>query len=369
MHVALTMRPAESDFAPLTIVRCNGCGYLYNRDFDPELIDRMYGDTPLTNIPVAPHMIDRLQGLLDWIGKAHYAGKRVLEIGGGSGHFAFALARTAREVTVYEPCLQLPPASVTNVTIVRSTFPGRDPITPVDFVACRQVIEHVVSPVDTLKAMRSVLVPDGMAYIEMPLARYIEEHASAIDFTLQHVHYFSEAHFRAMAAQAGFVPVKTMVTPDGHDFGFLLRVSEPEPMARPAGSASADTLAARLAEKIGRGQRRLAGLDGTIALYGANSLAQGTLKLFCEGRRIAAVFDDNDCYAGYGMYNASGVVPIFKPERTRLDEIDAIIIAAYLHDRVIAGKLRAAGYRGRILTMRAERPTDAREPLERLLDD
>ena len=373
IHVRLGLRPRPGDFAPLTVVACGACGHMYNRDFDTRLIDRMYGDVTPTNVPVHAAMIDRLTGLADWIGAEHYAGKRVLEIGGGTGHFAFALARKASHVTVYEPCLQMPPPElgIANVNIVASTFPGKERVGPVDFISCRQTIEHVAEPLEMLKAMRAVLAPGGTAYLEMPRAEYITEQVSPIDLHLQHVQYFTAANFTALAAQAGFAPVKTLVTADEHDFGILFRATAPESGARPAAAAAVaavgDTLDQRMAIRIATGRALVAELAGPLALYGANTMAQGTLGLFCAGRPVAAVFDDNACYAGYAMYSRDGLVSICLPERDRVNAMAAIIIAAYLHDRIIAGKLRAQGYVGRILSGRPMPVAAGENGLENLM--
>lgn len=64
----------------------------------------MYGDVPLTNVPVHPSMVKRLQDAIAWIDPEHYAGKRVVEIGGGAGHVARLLSASAAEVVVFEPC-------------------------------------------------------------------------------------------------------------------------------------------------------------------------------------------------------------------------------------------------------------------------
>ena len=66
--------------------------------------------------------------------------------------------------------------------------------------------------------------------------------------------------------------------------------------------------------------------------------------------RIDNIFDDNFEYAGYALYNKSQVVPIEKPEKDNLSDFSCIIITSYLHQSIIAEKLRMFGFKGRVIT-------------------
>jgi SAM-dependent methyltransferase len=360
LHVRLGMQPGPGDFAPLTIVRCSHCGHIYNRDFDEAVLDRLYGDTPATNIPVHQSMLDRLSSLSDWIGEQHFKGKRVLEVGGGTGHFAFALARKASEVTVYEPCLQLPPPElgITNVRIVTSTFPGHASLDRVDFVTCRQTIEHVATPLALLQAMRAALVPGGTAYFEVPRAEYITENVSLVDLHLQHVHYFNETNFLAFAARAGFAPIKKNLAMEGHDFGYLFRAVAPDENPVLPTPPVPDALAERMRQRISNGRRTLGALAGKVALYGANTMAQAMLSLFGDVCSFETVLDDSQWYLGFALHDRARAIPIQVPSPELMREHSTVVIAAFLHDKIIAGNLRAQGYTGRILTMRPTPLTD-----------
>jgi SAM-dependent methyltransferase len=343
--------PGKQDRAPLTIVRCAECGHLYNRDFDERLLPQMYGDNPLTNVPVHPSMIDRLTDLADWIGEEHYRGKHVLEIGGGSGHFAYALARKARDVTVFEPCLRLKTddLGLSNIKIINRPFPDGDRGERAHFICCRQVIEHVISPIDMLNSIRAGLQPGGHAYLEVPSAEFVERHASPIDFCLQHVHYFSEANFRSLLHRAGFVVERKLHIKNGHDVGFLVCAGPASPDAD--GTGVTGDLTGRLADRVAAARHRLASFDGGIVLYGANSYGQAFLDLWPEVK-VATVLDDNTAFAGYALCGGTRSIPIELSQPNRLAGAEAVVIAAYLHDEVIAQKLRQQGYRGRIFTLR-----------------
>jgi SAM-dependent methyltransferase len=367
MYAPAGRAPSKEDLAPLTVARCSDCGHLYNRAFDESFLPRMYGDNPLTNVPVDPSMIERLAGLADWVGEEHYGGKRVLEIGGGSGHFAYTLAQKAQGVTIFEPCLRLSAGELglANISVINRTFPDGHTIDLVDFICCRQVVEHVVSPIDLLDAIRAALRPGGSAYIEIPSADFIERHASPIDLCLQHVHYFSEANFRALLQRAHFIVERKLEIKNGHDVGFLVRAGVATAATGNHGGA-VDDLAGRVASRLAMARSRLQAVAGRVALYGANSYGQAFLDLWPE-IEIAAVFDDNADLASYTLCGGTRSVVIELPARERVAAIDTVIIAAYLHDEVIARKLRQQGYAGRILSLRPSPLTPSPDRVEPVL--
>jgi SAM-dependent methyltransferase len=344
------------DAAPLTLVRCDGCGHLYNRDFSDELAARMYGDVPLTNVPAHPSMVKRLEDAIAWIEPAHYAGKRVVEIGGGAGHVARLLSAAAGEVVVFEPCRALTPDHLPepNIQLVQDIFRGPVPGGPADLMVCRQVIEHVADPFALMSAIRDGLVPGGHAYLEVPDARFIDRGAAFGDIVLQHVQYFTPATFTALARRAGLEPLRTLVIKDGHDFGMLFRaVDRPSAWQAPdAGTSSASDLSARLSAAAVQAAGRLAAVPGTMALYGATAQGQAFLTHHGAARPFAVVYDDNPALAGMRLDGGGQTPIIVQPDAGSLRTVNAILICAYLHDTVIAGRLRALGFEGDILSAR-----------------
>ena len=69
-------------------------------------------------------------------------------------------------------------------------------------------------------------------------------------------------------------------------------------------------------------------------------------------RPFAAVYDDNPALAGMRLDGGGQTPIIVQPDAGSLRSIDAILICAYLHDTVIAGRLRALGFQGNILSAR-----------------
>ena len=351
---------SNADFHPFTLVRCGSCGHLFNSTFEPEIGETQYHDVPLSNIPVHSSMVDFLRGIAELIGRSAYAGKRVVEIGAGTGHLARMLAQEAREVVVFEPCSGLMPSMLpeANVSMFNAAFDRAALDWKADLIVCRQVIEHVADPRVLVGDIAASLASDGLAYLEVPRAEYIVEHGAVCDLHLAHVQYFTEANFRRLAASAGLETLQYFSIKNGHDMGFVVRPARRDVVA--AVGAPSARMAELLARRVSGGLARASSLDGTAVLYGATPTAQAFLGLFDGVCAYDFALDDNHEYAGYALYGAHQSVPILSPADVDLSAISTVIITSYLHDAVIAQKLRLAGFKGKILSTRPERPA-ARE--------
>lgn len=341
-------------FHELRLVACRDCGHLFNSSYTADLPEKLYGDVPLTGVPVDPSMQKRIHDLLVWLGLDSLSGSTVLEIGAGSGQFARLMSAFAREVVLYEPCTKVDKTMLpeANIALITSVFPGRvGDERSYDFVFCRQVLEHIADPDDFLAAVAAVMKPDGKLYIEIPDRAYITRYGAFPDLHLHHPHYYGRGGLTSLAARHGFRPLRILDIKDGHDFGILFGRNDTRiELADEPYDAKAFSEA--LTAKIGAAQRRLAGTTGEIALYGATSHGQAFLNFLDGAGRVSCVLDDNPANRGYSLYDCIQTVPMESPNSERLASIGTVVITAYIHDEVIAARLRRIGFSGEILTAR-----------------
>jgi len=353
---------SEGGFGALVITRCLGCGHLYNAAFDLSAAEELYGAFVLTNTPVSENMVRSVEHTADWIASGAECDDTVLEVGGGAGALALALARRGSDVHLVEPSRALAPDRFagTGVTFYQSMFPtsalGNRTF---DIVICRQVLEHVPAPAPFLSDLRARLNDGGIAYIEIPSAEYIVANKSIIDFHYPHVHYYSRSGVAALFSRAGFEIAESCVVKNGHDVGFLLRGTAPATADPPHDDRGG--LPDALNRVRQKGAARLAAISGPIALYGANAYSQALVGLFPNYQQFVAMYDDTESYIGYSAYGAKVELPIGPPDRQQLEGIAAVIITAYLHDETIARNLRTLGYGGQILTVRCDQTVNQGE--------
>lgn len=355
--VAAGRQPGTEGFHQLHVHLCSRCGHMFNRAFSDALAERLYGDVPLTNVPVNPSMHRRFQDLVDWIPEALVSGKEVLEIGGGSGHVARLLATVASSVIVYEPSTHLSGDMLPepNIALIPRTYPDAGKPIEVDFVLCRNVLEHVADPARMMRDIRTALRPGGHAYLEVPDARYIVEHIAVPDLHLQHVQYFTRGNFLALAAAQGLRAIDMLDIKDGHDFGALFETTEVEPLNDLyVEHPEAASLGQNISDRVKEIRIHIERLRGQIALYGATPHGQVFLNALDGAGTFSAVLDDNPRNDGFAFYDEHCTVPVRPVTRNAVLENDAIIITAYLHDTVIANRLRDLGFFGEILTIRPD---------------
>jgi glycosyltransferase involved in cell wall biosynthesis len=141
-----------------------------------------------------------------------FCGKRVLEIGSGTGNMTKHLVprdayvasdvnplylQTLRSLTTDRPYLDV---TLTDVTRGDS-FPAREG--GFDTVVCLNVIEHVLDDVGALRNVREALAPGGRAVVLVPHGPKL---FGTLDEVLGHRRRYTEASLRRLALDAGLEP-------------------------------------------------------------------------------------------------------------------------------------------------------------------
>jgi SAM-dependent methyltransferase len=346
----------DGDFGALAIAQCDSCGHMANAAFRSESAEHLYEVHPSTNAPVHESMLRGLESIAANILGTPIGPQRILEIGCGVGALARLLARDAACVHLIEPNLSAADAKFGNdrISFLPGFFPAATTGERYDLVVCRQVLEHVETPLAFLKAIREHVAPGGRAYVEVPSADYIARHASVSDFHYLHVQYFTDAVLRGMFARAGFEVTRFDSIKDGHDYGYHLIPAASREVPWPGHVNVPDDLPLRLAARLATGRVRLAALDGPVAFYGACAYAQAAMGVYADLCKTPLILDDTDAYEGHEAYSRLGRFAVRKPTPGILAGISHVVVSAWLHDAAIAARLASLGYAGNILSLRAD---------------
>lgn len=154
---------------------------------------------------------DFLALLGDAMGASRYDGKRVLEIGCGTGYLLSRLQQLGADVIGIEPGPQGQTGPAKHgVSVVRGWFPSDEVKGPYDLVVLYLVLEHVPEPAVLLEAVRSRVAPGGSVALVVPDAEpFLAEGDASILFH-EHYSYFSAATLAATlrATGAGTIQIR-----------------------------------------------------------------------------------------------------------------------------------------------------------------
>ena len=165
-------RPFAIDFQGLQLARCERCGLQFQspRPVFEDLVRAIYG--PAYH-PPGEHITDSIRRYqferqMRWLERPEASGRRLLDVGCGSGAFmAFARAR-GWEAEGTDVVLT-PAAAATGARLWEGQLPS------IEFGASRyhavrfnQVLEHTQDPLAELHAARAVLEPGGTLHVGVP---------------------------------------------------------------------------------------------------------------------------------------------------------------------------------------------------------
>ncbi|MDA0723109.1 MAG: class I SAM-dependent methyltransferase, partial [Verrucomicrobia bacterium] len=240
--------------APIATVICNGCGLVYT---NPRMSDEenakwyksgYWGDYKKQQAPDEAFFERRLPKIREIFGQVRpflKPGVKVLEIGSGVGALLSRIAAEAGEdatIIGIEPHAGHATFARENKGLdVRNGL--LDDIAPelekgrFDLVVMNHVLEHTISPTDTLRTIKALLKPGGTFIVEVP---NVEAPGSRIThfFHAAHHYAFSPATFERLARKTGFA-VKTIAALDGDLRGTRLNAILEKPAEAEADSGSA----------------------------------------------------------------------------------------------------------------------------------
>lgn len=352
-------RALTDRFGDIQLRQCDACGHVFNLSLSSDTIAEIYRRQTATNRPVSSAMQARYETLLHFLGHERLVGKRILEVGGGTGSLARLLADLGAQVTVVEPNdeLQMLLGDAADRIRIVNDFFGPDTLDETfDGVVCRQVVEHIADVRPFVRALGAAVAPGGFAYIEVPTLEFIAANGAYMEIHVQHLHYLDAAAGRRLLADAGLVVTATHDILNGHDVGLLAIPGRDDVDMKTPRCQSIDTVVARRASHEGF----LARFDGDpdrIAVYGATSQGVTFYNLFAPGRAPARFLDDNPDYRGRLAYGVGGVADIVPRSPATLADLDHVFIGAYHHEPAISAKLAEDGFRGAVWSTRPDRPT------------
>lgn len=304
--ILLETEAAARDFprAPLTLVFCDDCGFLFNARFDGALVD--YASATEESQHFSGTFNAFAKSLVAEIAARHdLGGKLTVEIGCGKGDFLHELveATGTRGLGIDPGFLpdRFAAAGDPRIDFRREYFdPARIEDAP-GFVACRHTLEHVpdvgrfVDDVGTLAAR----APRAVTFFETPDAERVLAEGAFWDIYYEHCSYFTLASHARLFRRQGLDVTHAYLA-----YGDQYIIQYAVPGSGAAGGEddlpSLRALVAAFPEKVARVRRHWRDLIGArhregrrVALWGGGSKAVSFLTSNDLAGEVAAVVDIN----------------------------------------------------------------------------
>jgi len=339
---------------------CRSCGFVGNRAFDPSRVD--YGLRYDNALHFSATFRDYERATAERLVERYgVRGRRVAEIGCGSGHFLSLICeRGIGFDPSYEPGVE---KLGKGVRILREYYAEDHAEHEADLVCCRHVLEHVPTPRDFLGMVRRSLESnrEAVVYFEVPNAYLVLRDLSIWDVIYEHCNYFAAATLDSLFRSSGFEVVDLQEPYEAQFLSIEARLA-PQPDTARAQRADVDPdalgevadLVARFAGHFQQKREEWSDRLGSFARAGSKSVIWGGgaktvsfLNLVGAGDSIEWVVDINP--GKQGSFIAGTGQPIVAPDRLVEIAPDFVVVMNPVYRGEIEAQLERMGLSPEVL--------------------
>ena len=341
-------------FGKVRLVECSQCEHLFNNAIQANEKNPGHGSFS-TNAPVSQSMFDRRKKIMEFLSADGELSLNVLEVGSGSGALATIFVESKNRVTVVEPepTLDINRLEQLGIRVIQDVWPTSQLLAEkFDLILCVQVLEHTERPREFLLELANRINDSGRIYLEVPSGDWVKMHGSAADVHYPHWNYFTETMIQKLVSECNLKISKRCELVNGRDIGYILQhIANKSDYSFQVSLQAFDL--GKLKESLEIANSQISEWNRTLsyAFYGTNSQSQAALG-FLKDCQPKFILDDTPSYRGSFAYSSQFRFPIFEPSLDHLKEVDAVVIAVYIHDEAIAKKIREIGFIGEIYSLR-----------------
>jgi hypothetical protein len=337
------------------LVLCERCGVVFNRAFDAARLD--YGGAHEESQHHSPRFAAYAAELsAEWVRRYGLAGRRVVEVGCGSGDFAVELVRAGIRsvdgIDPHFPAERVPPEWADRIVAVPEVF--RPELVPPGAAAlvCRHTLEHIPALAEfgasVLHGMRAAGVP--VLLVEVPDLGRILADGAFWDLQYEHCSYFTPATLAAYLQRLGFESPQTRTT---YADQYVVAEAAPGPPARPATvgveldalQRSCVAFAGRTRDRIGRWASwfdRCAAAGDPVVVWGGGAKGLTFLNVLAQhAGAVRAVVDVNPGLQG--RYVGGIGLPIRAPEQLPDAPPRSVLLMNPVYEREVRTMLDGLG--------------------------
>lgn len=332
---------------------CRTCGHVFNAAFDPAPMT--YTQAYENSLHFSPRFQAYAEELADTlISRYGLRGKTLIDIGCGKGDFlALMCERGDNRGYGFDPSYVPENVDATasrRMTIVQDFYSDRYAGTAADFVMCRQVLEHIQTPGEFVRNVRSAVGDrrETVVFFEVPNVMYTLKDLGIWDLIYEHFSYFSPVSLESLFRRTGFTVLAVTELFDGQYLGIEMRPGEPSVDPLQESCATSLLQYARkfrdsYREKVARWQTVLGEAKDTgkkVLVWGGGSKGVTFLNVMPSGG-IGGMVDINP--RKQGMFVPGTGHMVVPPEFVREYQPDIVIIMNTIYETEIRNTLRSFG--------------------------
>jgi SAM-dependent methyltransferase len=303
----------ESREAALAAIRgdihlayCRQCGMIHNVSFDESLL--AYTADYETSLHFSPHFQAFAEQTANHL-RDTYAlqDKDIVEIGCGKGDFLASFAADGQNrCTGFDASYDDNQQHVvgTELTIHKAFYTAASfPDVAADLLMCRQVLEHIETPVAFLRGILPILRRGGSMYCEVPDAMFTLRELGIWDLIYEHCSYFTAPTLERLMSRVGCRPQEVYSTFGGQFLAFEGHAGTDPALAEPLADVTLTEVGERVDMFAGEFKRKVAHWNQVlterldrrqcIAVWGAGSKGVTFLNTLDRGGEVQVVVDIN----------------------------------------------------------------------------
>lgn len=311
----------------IDLTACPQCGFVFSTSFDARLgeIGARYESSQAASTRFST-FANSLAG--DWVERYRLAGKSVLEIGCGGGHFLQVLRQHGVSNAIgMDPFVEAtaPDAADPGLRLVADLFDERSLQLHADALVCRHTLEHIQDVSGFLRLLRGWTGgdPARVLLFEVPDAQRVFAERAFWDVYYEHCNYFTATTLRFAFESAGFDVLRLYRVYDDQYLIIEAVARGPDATAPALGPDSAaqaraacNAFATDVRSSIERCQRALEDLSSRsppLVLWQGAAKTVGFLAGLGTPRSVDSAIDLSP--ARHGKFLPGSGLPVHAPER------------------------------------------------------
>ncbi|MGD9193551.1 MAG: methyltransferase domain-containing protein [Desulfobacterales bacterium] len=192
---------------------CHTCTHVYNSTFDPKRLQ--YSPKYETSLHYSPTFQNYTVALAEKLVRTYgLYDKDIIEIGCGKGDFLHLLAEMGNNRCLgfdpsYDPLRIDQDHRSQRIAVIQDVYSERYSRYHADFIACRQVLEHVMEPRNFIKMIRRTVEDQDqtVVFVEVPNVMFTLMEFGIWDLIYEHCSYFTSLSLVRLFLEAGFIPL------------------------------------------------------------------------------------------------------------------------------------------------------------------